>query len=95
MFEASGKFGVTFFHELLLVANLEFVQLFPHEFLPSIPKLQLEKIPKQKKLILRIAFLSSEFFEGKKTHAKKNIKIIQALCVNFFKCNFISCVFDM
>ena len=64
MFEASGKFGVTFFHELLLVANLEFVQLFPHEFLPSIPKLQLEKIPKQKKLILRIAFLSSELFEG-------------------------------
>ena len=71
MFEASGKFGVTFFHELLLVANLEFVQLFPHEFLPSIPKLQLEKIPKQKKLILRIAFLRSEFFKGKKTHAKK------------------------
>ena len=75
MFEASGKFGVTFFHELLLVANLEFVQLFPHEFLPSIPKLQLEKIPKwEKKLILRIAFLSSELFEGKKTHAKKIFK---------------------
>ena len=73
MFEASGKFGVTFFHELLLVANLEFVQLFPHEFLPSIPKLQLEKIPKwKKKLIFRIAFLRSEFFKGKKTHAEKH-----------------------